>query len=148
MSDRLQLQNTLHSLIPLSRAMGIEVAALEPERLQLTAPLRLNHNHAGSGFAGSIYSLASLAGWALLRHLVEQHRLSAELVLGEANIRYRRQLTGDLVATVRLPVSEQEVLVAKLRDGSKARLQLTIGLGDEADPDARFQGHYFARPAG
>lgn len=148
MSDRQRLQDTLHSLIPLSRAMGIEVAALEPERLQLRAPLSLNHNHAGSGFAGSLYSLASLTGWALLRHLVEAQQLSAELVLGEAKIRYRRPLVEDLMASARLPLAEQQALLAKLREGRHARLELSVALGDEYDPDASFRGQYFARPAG
>ena len=141
------LQNTLHALIPISRAMGIQVARLEPGLLQLSAPLGLNHNHAGSGFAGSLYSLASLAGWGLLRHLVDSHGIKAELVLGQASIRYQRPALSDLLATVRLPAGQQADLVARLRRGDKARLRLSIALGNESDPDATFTGSYFARPA-
>lgn len=146
MSTASTLQATLHELIPISRAMGIEVSRLDREELELRAPLALNHNHAGSGFAGSVYAIASLAGWAMLRQLVEREALEAELVLGEATIRYQRPLRRELRALVRLSEAEQARVVGLLRRGEKVRLELEIPLGDPADPDARFVGSYFARP--
>ena len=145
MTAERDLETLLHELIPLSRAMGVRVAALEPERLRLSAPLALNHNHSDTGFAGSQYALAALCGWAMLRQLVDRHGIAAELVLGTGQIRYNRPLTGDLVAEVTLPLAEQERVIGLLRNGSKARLELEIGLPPE-DPAARFTGLYFARP--
>ena len=141
-----QLEQTLHRLIPLSAAMGLRVAALERERLVLTAPLALNHNHAGSGFAGSIYSLACLAGWAFLRQLVERGGLTAELLLGEGRIRYQQPLLGDLRAEITVPEATQTALLARLRAGATARLRLDVHLPDPQQPAASFSGSYFAKP--
>lgn len=140
-----RLQADLHRLIPISQAMGIIVGELAAERLVLTAPLARNHNHAGTGFAGSLYSLASLAGWAFLRQLTEREGLAAELVLGEARIRYDRPAAGDLGAEVVVPVATQRAVLEGLRQRGKARLPLEIAIlaGDEGV--ARFSGQYFAR---
>lgn len=51
--------------------MAIQVDDLGPTHITLSAPLGPNHNHAGTGFAGAIYSVCVLAGWALLRHVTE-----------------------------------------------------------------------------
>lgn len=141
-----KLESLLHELIPISRAMGIRVAHLDADSLCLEAPLALNHNHAGSGFAGSLYSLASLTGWAFLRQLVDREGVAAELLLAEANVRYRRPVTADLRAWVRVDAAEQARLLEALRAGRKARLPLEIVLPEPADPAVTFAGSYFARP--
>jgi len=141
-----QLEQTLHRLIPISAAMGIRVATLEPERLVLTAPLDANRNHAGSGFAGSIYSLACLAGWAFLRQLVERERIDAELVIGEGRIRYQRPLLGELRAELQVDAASQTAVLDRLRAGSPAQLRLSVHLPEPAEPAAVFNGIYFAKP--
>ncbi len=144
----IRLEHTLHELIPLSRAMGLKVLALDEETLTLGAPLALNHNHAGTAFAGSLYAIASLAGWAMLRQLVDREDLSAELVLGEARIRYHRPYEGELTASVHLPRAEQQRILDALLLGESARLRLNVHIPDAEQPAASFQGTYFARAAG
>ncbi|KAB7627450.1 YiiD C-terminal domain-containing protein [Alkalilimnicola sp. S0819] len=144
--DKVQLQAALHRLIPLSAAMGLEVERLEPECLVLGAPLARNHNHSGQGFAGAIYSLASLGGWAMLYRLVQERGLSARLVLGEARIRYSRPLEDDLRVRVALSLTEQRALVARLENGRTARLTLRLSIPDTEAPAAVFHGEYFAKP--
>ena len=52
--------------IPMVRAMQVGVGDIEPSRLQLTAPLSINLNDKGCAFGGSLVSLMTLAGWALV----------------------------------------------------------------------------------
>lgn len=146
-TERETLQRALHELIPLSRAMQLSVVELGPDALTLTAPLAANHNHAGTGFAGSVYSLASLAGWALLRVVVEREHMQARLVLGEGRIRYHRPAGEELRARVELSQSEQARVIEQLRQGKTARLRLRIDIPGADDPAATFEGTYFARPA-
>ena|SRR5690625_3069635 len=142
-----ELTTQLHRLIPLTEAMAVEVSALSAEGLTLSAPLTRNHNHAGSAFAGSLYSLASIAGWAFLYQLAQREELAAELVLADGQIRYRRPLSQDLTAELQISVNEQERFLQSLADGHKARLRISVGLPNLEQAAAQFQGLYVALPA-
>lgn len=144
--DKQTLQAELHRLIPLSAHMGIEVSELGPTEITLTAPLGPNHNHAGTGFAGAIYSVCVLAGWALLRHVTVGAGQAAELVIAEAQMHYQRPVTGPIVARTALTPEQREQLLHRLATGRRVRLPLVIQVGDPDDPDAALQGRYFARP--
>jgi thioesterase domain-containing protein len=142
----IELTATLHRLIPLTHAMAVEVTVLGAEELVLTAPLTANHNHAGSAFAGSLASLASIAGWAFLHQLAEREGLAAELLLADSRIRYRQPIYENLRAQLRVTAMEQQRFLASLKRGYKARLRLTIGLPDLERPAAQFEGLYVAVP--
>jgi len=143
---RQALQSDLHTLIPLSGYMEIRISALGPAHIELEAPLGPNHNHAGTGFAGAIYSVAVLAGWALLRHATRQAGVDAELVIADAQMHYQRPVTGDIVAHTAITPEQLAELTHRLGSGRRVRLPLVIQVGDPEDPDATLQGRYFARP--
>lgn len=142
-----ELQALLHRQVPISAAMGITVESLAPDRLVLQAPLSLNHNHCDQGFAGSIYALASLSGWAMLRYLTAREGVEALLLLGEGRIRYHRPLNEDLRVEVVLPPAQQQAAIARLRAGSNVRLPLELAIPPGPEPAAVFSGTYFAKPA-
>ncbi len=146
MTDRERLQRILHEQIPISRAMGVGVVALHSLSLELSAPLAANHNHAGTGFAGSLYSLASLAGWALLRQYLESHGMKAQLLLADARIRYLRPATGDFSVISRMERAQASELLAALCRGRKPRLELKIRIRSGGHQVASFTGSYAAAP--
>src|SRR5690606_6865227 len=121
-----ELTARLHALIPMTQAMSVEVTVLTTDSLQLIAPLALNLNHAGSAFAGSLSSLARVAGWAFLRQLLASERIKAVLLLAGGHIRYRRPVLDDLRATLTFPLPEQQQLLNALADSGRARLQLAV----------------------
>lgn len=141
-----ELTTTLHTLIPLTAAMDASVTHLDTEALVLTAPLSANHNHAGSAFAGSLYALASVAGWAFLHSLLQREKISAELVLADGHIRYRQPIRHALRAELLIPSSEQLLFLQHLQQGRRARMRLDVTLPDQGRDAARFQGLYVATP--
>lgn len=144
MNEATALEAELHRLIPLSAAMEVAVRRLDAETLVLVAPLRANHNHTGTGFAGSLYALASLAGWALLRQVFQRAGLAPALVLGEGRMRYLRPVEGDLKATASLDRTAQEGFIERIREGRRARGELVIPVPDEAT--AVYTGRFYATP--
>lgn len=66
MSLARQIQELLHSKIPITRAMGMRVEDYDSERLVLSAPLDANVNHLGTAFGASLNVLAVLSGYGLL----------------------------------------------------------------------------------
>lgn len=141
-----RLEADLHRLVPVSAAMGVRVLRLEASALELAAPLRLNHNHAGSGFAGSLYGLATLAGWAYLRHIIAEAGLDALLLLGEARVRYHHPCREDLHAATGLADAPRAAFLERLRATGRARVDLAIRLPAAGPPAATVEGRYFARP--
>jgi thioesterase domain-containing protein len=141
-----ELTTALHTLIPLTAAMGASVTHLDPEALTLTAPLSANHNHAGSAFAGSLYALASVAGWAFLHQLLQREKVQAELVLADGHVRYRQPVWHALQAQLHVPSAEQRLFLQRLQQGRRARLRLDIALPDQDTDAASFQGLYIATP--
>ncbi|RYG33271.1 thioesterase, partial [bacterium] len=53
----------LHTSIPITSAMGIEVREVAPA-LRLAMPLAPNGNHYGSAFGGSLAALLTATAWA------------------------------------------------------------------------------------
>jgi thioesterase domain-containing protein len=88
----------LHSNIPLSAAMGVQVKVATPERVLLFAPLRPNINHHRTVFGGSGVVLATLSAWTLLHLRLSLEQLDAQLVIQRSSMEYERPIPGDFEA--------------------------------------------------
>ena len=112
MNDAAALQAKIHRTIPLSAAMGYEIVKLDEARIVVEAPLEPNINIHGTGFAGSLYTLGVLSAWALCNHVIDAAGLDAELVIAEANIRYRAPVRGRIRCSCSLKSNQIQDLVA------------------------------------
>jgi thioesterase domain-containing protein len=131
MSAAKLLQEKIRAAIPLSAAMQFTIESLDSGAIRVSAPLPPNVNIHGTGFAGSIYSVAVLTGWALATHLLEEAGLDTDLVVARGDIRYRAPVTGDLYCAT---AASEEARGKFLRDTGqqgKGILQLEIEVGDD-----------------
>lgn len=71
----------LHREIPLSKEMGIAVLEASEARVSIRAPLTPNINYSGTGFGGSLYSVAVLSAWLLLRMSIVNGGLDFETLV-------------------------------------------------------------------
>lgn len=126
------LQQRIRDTIPLSAAMQFQIDALSLNAIAVSAPLPPNVNIHGTGFAGSIYSLAVLTGWALCSHMLEQMGIDADLVVAKAEIRYRAPVTEDLRCKTSAGVKHRETFLQDIRRRGKGLLALTIEVGDKS----------------
>ncbi len=135
-----KLEDKIRATIPLAAAMQFRIEELDVDRIRVSAPLEPNVNIHGTGFAGSLYSLAVLSGWALCRHLIETLEPEAELVVGRAEIRYRAPVRGPIECRTACTAAEREAFIAGVRDSGKGKMRLEITVGDipEAVLDATF----------
>ncbi len=144
--DSETLEAALRRLIPPARTMDVRVAELTGTGIVLTAPLACNHNHAGTGFAGSLYSLAALAGWGWLYAFTRDRGLEPELLLAEGCMRYHRPYETELRACLTVPSTLAERLHRRLPSGRRMRARLTVHLPDADAPAATLEGDYAAIP--
>ena len=122
--------------------MQFSIASLDLERIQVVAPLPPNVNIHGTGFAGSLYSLGILTGWALCMHLLDEFELDAELVVGKAEIRYRAPVIGDIECRCACDAAGRADFEQGVREQGKGRMALEITIGDA--PHAVLQATYVA----
>jgi len=137
-----RLQQKIRATIPLSDAMQFTIASLDLERIQVSAPLPPNVNIHGTGFAGSLYSLAVLTGWALCTHILDELGFDAELVVGRGEIRYRAPVTGDIECACACSAQLRDEFERDLRERGKGKLRLEVTVGDA--PQAVLQATYVA----
>lgn len=111
--------------MPLLAFMGVEVVACDGHSLTLQAPLAPNRNDKGTAFAGSLASLSTVTGWALLTLWAQAQGLPCQVAVFHTEIRYRRPIVQLFKATAMLP---DDAALAALRDQlltrSKARVTL------------------------
>jgi len=140
------LTTVWHERMPLTTALGVEIGALDGERLELLLPLAPNRNHKGTVFAGSLSALATLAGWSALWLVLREAEEQAHVVIQDARIHYKVPARGDVVARVPLPTgAAREKWLAALRKKGRARLGLEVEVVDLAgEVVATFEGRYVA----
>ena len=139
---RTDLQNKIRSAIPISEAMQFSIEELSPHSIMVRAPLAPNVNIHGTGFAGSIYSIAVLAGWGLSTHIMNLLGMEGELVVSKAEIKYRAPVTGPIECRTVTSEAECREFQHNFNSSGKGRLSLTIEVGDA--PQAVLSGTFYA----
>lgn len=143
-----EIEAFLHTQIPITHAMGVRVESADADKLVLTAPLTLNHNHLGTAFGGSLAAVATLAGYAFL--WLELEDRAAHVVIAESSLSYRRPVKGDIRAVCRRP---DEAALASFKAAyaqkGKARIDLKVTVETEAGGEAalEFRGSFVAQRA-
>jgi thioesterase domain-containing protein len=142
MNPALALEQKIRTAIPLAAAMQFSIKSLSLDEIEVVAPLEPNINIHGTGFAGSIYSVAVLTGWALCTHLMDEFEIVGELVIGKAEISYRAPVTSALASRCRVSVEQREAFIGGLRARGKGKLVLLVEVGDR--PEALLEATYVA----
>ena len=132
-SQVLALQHKIRASIPLAEAMQFSIVELNPRSILVQAPLEPNVNIHGTGFAGSLYSLAILTGWALSTHIMELNQMRGELVVAKAEIKYRSPVTGTIRCFARTSEEDCEVFLRGFKSKSSGKLELAIEVGESGN---------------
>jgi len=128
---------------PLASAMGMKVEFSDAEKLVLTAPNSLNHNHLGTAFGGSISALAIMAGYGFLWLYLEDREV--HIVIRSSSIEYHRPIHGMLQAICRTPdAATLATFRACFENKSRARISLQVTLEEENQICASFEGVFVA----
>ena len=136
------LEQKIRRAIPLSDAMQFSISNLSLDAIQVAAPLEPNINIHGTGFAGSIYSVGVLTGWALCTHIMDELGIEAELVVARAEIRYRAPIGGDLECRCACSAAQRESFRRGIDEVGKGKLVIDIEVG--GDRQAVLQATYIA----
>ena len=139
--DRESCQVYLAARIAPARALGMSVEAVDP--VTIAAPLEANLNDKGTGFAGSLYSVAALAGWALLMRWCAAESLDAEVVLQGSTARFLAPARTDFRAIAHeLPGAERDRLRRMMARGGRGRAEVAVDVRCQEALVMSFTGAY------
>ena len=140
-----ELAQYIHEHIPLSKAMGVSVVAVEDDAIILQAPLEPNLNHRQTVFGGSASALAILASWALLHVRLQAAGIADRLVIQHNTMEYQHPILGQFTARSMLerPDAWRQFTVMLARRG-RARITVVAVLEHMGRVAGRFSGQFVA----
>ncbi len=132
------LEKAIHNFIPLSRTLEFHIQHLSPLdsesiSIKTTAPLEPNVNIHSTAFAGSIYSVGVLTAWAFTTHLMNESQLAADVVIGKAEIVYKKPITSSIACSVDVSQIEVDEFLEALRENQVSRIKLKVNIGANSE---------------
>ena len=146
-----KLETELRRDIPLARMMDIRIASWDSSSVTLVAPPEPNINAKGCAFGGSLASLMTIAGWALIRLAMDERGVHGDVYVQDSQIRYLAPVFGELRATARLAEDEcVDGYFNTLASRGKARLGVAVEIASaQGVVGSSLRARYvaFAKPA-
>ena len=141
----LRIEHYLHSHIPLSKAMGVQVLSATPDAVRLSAPLAPNLNHRETVFGGSASALAILAAWTLLHVRLEAEGTNARLVIQRNNMHYEKAMAATFYAVALAPdMAVWKKFTHMLARKQRARIKTRSVLECEGIQAGELEGEFVA----
>jgi thioesterase domain-containing protein len=142
-----QLIQFMRSTIPLAKAMDLQLGGCDADSLTLFAPLQPNINDKGCAFGGSLVSVMTLSGWALVELALRQRGDDCDVFVGESTVRYLSPVWADFTSVARLPVDVGWAgFFRSLDSRGKARIEVSCVIpGDSGKPAATLIARFVAK---
>ncbi|WP_105213485.1 bifunctional GNAT family N-acetyltransferase/hotdog fold thioesterase [Pseudoalteromonas sp. T1lg22] len=134
------LQNTWRESIPISDKMGIKVESYTDWQFSVVADLDANINVHNTMFAGSVYSMATLAGWGGTYLALREAGKEGDIVLADANIKYLKPIKSQPRAHVDQQVCEG--CFEQLESDGKASYKVPVKIYDGDTLVGEFEGRF------
>jgi len=140
---RRALEAEILAEIPLARAMGLSITGHDGESVRLAAPLAPNINDKGCAFGGSLVSLMTVAGWALVRLALDARGSACDIYVADSEVRYLAPVWQDFEVVARLAEGEDfaslfDGLATRGKGRCRVRCHVPLADGDAATLSARF----------
>jgi thioesterase domain-containing protein len=141
-----ELKAFLNEQIPLSVAMGIEILEANNERAMISAPLKLNSNHLGTAFGGSLGALLIFAGYAWLFNRLEDEGNHCHILIQKAHTDYLLPVDEEIFSICEAPSAEEyeKFMNAYARKGI-ARMTLSTSIKTSKGTCCSFSGEFVAQ---
>ncbi|GBF10833.1 YiiD C-terminal domain-containing protein [Tepidibacillus infernus] len=138
-----EFENYLHERIPITEEMSFKVEEFKLNKVRIGAKLKPNINHKSTAFGGSINSLTTVCGWALVFNNMLDIDPNAHIVIQKSSIQYLKPIETDFVAECELTDErKKEKFVNTFRKLGKARIEVDVIIRDGEEIFAQFKGYY------
>jgi thioesterase domain-containing protein len=132
------LEKNIRAGIPISEGMDFRIQALDALAIQVSGGAKENLNVHQTAFAGSLYSICTLAAWGLT---FSKLPANCALVMAKAEIEYLRPVHGEIIAKAVLTSEQSEIFITQLQQVGKARLDLQVSVDNQGKTAVKFMAH-------
>ena len=142
-----ELLRFIRDRIPLARAMDLRLERHAQDCLVLAAPLAPNVNDKGCAFGGSLASVMTLAGWALVELALQRHGEDCDVFVADSHVRYLEPVWSDFRAEAR-PAADTGLaaFLDTLAARGKARIDVHgVVPGNGERPAATLEARFVAK---
>ncbi|MDA8236147.1 MAG: YiiD C-terminal domain-containing protein [Clostridia bacterium] len=142
MSEK-EFEEFLQKQIPITNDIILRVEKFTPSKVRLGVELKTNVNNRLLAFGGSINTVMSVCGWALVFSNIISHDADAHIVIQKSSIEYFQPIDSDFVVECELINNEKrERFFKTYKQLGKARLELQVVIKDHQEVMVRFRGLY------
>ena len=137
----------IRSEIPLAKAMDLQLGRYDGDTLSLWAPLPPNVNDKGCAFGGSLVSLMTLSGWALVEMALRRAGLDCDVFVAESSVRYLAPVWQDFRSEARLAdEASWSTFFTTLAARGRARITVECVVpGEGGQPAATLNARFVAK---
>ena len=137
----------MRAQIPLASAMDIQLGAYDEQHLLLTAPLGPNVNDKGCAFGGSLVSIMTLSGWALVELALRLNGEDCDVFVGDSSVHYLSPVWSDLrVIAEQGETAGWSTFFETLRNRGRSRIDISCHVaGDGNAPAATLKARFVAK---
>lgn len=140
-----QFLDWLKGEIPLINHMGFGDLVYDGRSLQMPAELAPNVNDKGTGFGGSLATLATLCGWAMVTLYLREQGRDCDVMIRDSQLQYLAPVTGDFVAVTELPEdAELTTFMSYMDNKGRGRLNLEVEVRQGDKVAMKLSGAYVA----
>ena len=142
-----ELVDFIRNEIPLALAMDLQLGEFDHDRFSLLAPLKPNVNDKGCAFGGSLVSLMTLCGWALVELALRQRGEDCDVFVAESTVRYLTPLWQDFRSDATLAAgADWSTFFRTLETRGKARIEVDCVVPDaDGKPAATLSARFVAK---
>ncbi len=142
-----QLTAFIRDEIPLAHTMDLQLAHYDDDMLSMRAPLAPNVNDKGCAFGGSLVSLMTLNGWALVELALRRRGHDCDVFVAESRVRYLSPLWRDFHSEARLAAhSDWTTFFNTLAARGRARIEVACVVpDDDGKPAATLSARFVAK---
>lgn len=130
-----KIQSIIEMEIPMVKQMGVSFLEIRSDSCVASVPLEPNHNHKGTVFGGSLYSVCTSACYGLMYSLQLENNLNDfDLVIGEGKIRYIKPVSEDFRVKAEIIPAEWSEFKKKITANGFGKIQIRAKVYLSSDP--------------
>ena len=139
-----QLENKLHSQIPMTKLMNLKIKKYNEKELITTAPLDININDKGTAFGGSLATMTIISSWSICWLISKELGFdSNNIVVIKNENSYKKPVTKDIICHTKKPSKEElQILKEKLIIKKSASIKIYSEIIEDGEVCVEFEGYY------
>lgn len=120
-----EIQLKIEKEIPITQNMGVQFLEFTKDSCHTSVPLAPNHNHKGTAFGGSLFSVCTATAYGLMYSLqIKEKIIDYDLVIGEGTIKYLKPVTADFEVRASIHFSDWEAMLKRIERSSFGKIKV------------------------